>query len=133
MAMETVRSSIRIGSNSRVLTFEVRFGNWLRWCMGRTGVVDVRCGSVEGRWKSPQVWDVVEPNERVLNPVVDWDAYELQRAYLALPVKQQVTIKVCYFRHSWPDNRKARKIGCKTHEIGRYAEQAKRQMESMLG
>ena len=75
--------------------FQLRFTNWIRWCTENTAEPNSPCNSIEGRYKSPQIWDEVRPNMGLLNPINKWDAMILQRAYVAMPDAER---RVCPLR-----------------------------------
>lgn len=103
--------------------FEGRFNNWLRWCRDVYGSQG-RCHSAEGSYRSPQHWDPPEPDMRILEPIIDYDALLVNRAYWQLGEQTRRTIKILWFRTGWRPQWKAQKIGCHhtgLDEVGRRA------------
>lgn len=112
--------------------FEIRFENWLRWCREGSGEPMERCGSAEGGWDSPQVWDAPEPNMRLLMPVNVPDAVLVNRAYVKMAGEWRRVLKIVYFRPHWRDQWKAQKIGCRVSEIADRALKARLMLRNLL-
>jgi hypothetical protein len=111
--------------------FETRFRNWLRWCRDVYGSQG-RCFSAEGAYRSPQHWDPPEPNMRILEPIMDYDALLVNRAYWQLAEKTRRTIKILWFRTNWKPTWQAQKIGCHHTELGEVGYRAKRMLQNRL-
>jgi hypothetical protein len=111
--------------------FETRFRNWLRWCRDVYGSQG-RCFSAEGAYRSPQHWDPPEPNMRILEPIMDYDALLVNRAYWQLAEKTRRTIKILWFRTSWKPTWQAQKIGCHHTELGEVGYRAKTMLKNRL-
>lgn len=99
------------------MDFNTRFVNWLRWCADYRGEPHGSCGSGEGLYRSPQVWDVVEPNMAKLNPVDVPDAELVNRAYVALGDYDRRVLKYVYFRRHWRPSWMAQKLNCHYTQI----------------
>lgn len=112
--------------------FEVRFRNWLRWCIHEgNDEPDETCGSAEGAWKSPQIWEP-DPQERnLINPVDIWDALKVQRAFYGLPELQRRTIKFLHFK-KWRRQWVAQKLGCCEADLSEKLYIAKRMLSNRL-
>lgn len=111
--------------------FEERFRNWVRWCrdvFNQRG----RAGSAEGAYRSPQHWEPPEPNMKLLDPIIDWDALLVNRAYWQLGEKTRRTIKILWFRRSWGPERQARKIGIHKSKLEEVAELSKKMLSNRL-
>jgi len=108
--------------------FGERFKNWLRWCADYAGEPHGSCGSLEGGYRSPQVWDVVEPNMWKLNPVNIPDAELVNRAYVELGDYDRRVIKYVYFRRHWRPSWMAQKLGCHYTQIYGKLHEAKVRM-----
>lgn len=83
-------------------------------------------------WCSPQVWERVEPNMALINPVDWWDAVEVQRAFVVLPERPRRAIKFVYFRRHWKKGWIAQKLGCRSDEIGEKVGFAKLMLANRL-
>lgn len=112
--------------------FEPRFKNWLRWCHEHIGEPHGSASSVEGAYRSPQIWDVVEPNLGLLNPVDKWDAQVVQRAYVVLPDLDRRTIKFMYFRPHWRQAWIAQKLNVSKLELQDRLHASKQKMAENL-
>lgn len=97
--------------------FHSRFINWLRWCAVHAGEPHSPCGSVEGKWHSPQVWEGLAPSQAKLNPVNVPDAELVNRAYVAIPDFDRRVLKYVYFRRHWRPSWMAQKLGCHYTQI----------------
>lgn len=95
------------------MTFDERFRNWLRWCKQK-GFRRSQAGSVEGLYRSGQVW---EPEEPTGEPVDVVDAQEVDRAYVALDERSRRIIKILYFREHWKPQWQAQKLGCLVDDL----------------
>lgn len=69
-----------------------RLTNWAIASRSRTGGSPATCGSVEGRYKSPQVWHA--PGPKLIIDYFDADKVEL--AWRALPMKHKMMLKWSY-------------------------------------
>lgn len=114
--------------------FEARFTNWLRWCQGRYYFQRSQAGSVEGAYRSPQrnVWDPPDPNMKILEPIRNYDAVMVNRAYWQLGDRVRQTIKILWFRPHWREQWKAQKIGCHHTELAELGYRAKRMLKNRL-
>ena len=94
------------------MIFAERFNNWLRWCADHPGAPHSPCGSAEGRYRSPQVWEGLQPSESKLNPVNVPDAELVNRAYVLMDDYNRRVIKYVYLRTHWRPSWMAQKLGC---------------------
>ena len=98
--------------------FQLRFTNWIRWCTETASEPSSPCNSIEGRYKSPQIWDEARPNMGLLNPINKWDAMALQRAYVSMPPDERRVIKFMYFRPHWRREWIAQKLDVHHSKLG---------------
>jgi hypothetical protein len=69
---------------------------------------------------------------RILEPVIDYDALLVNRAYWELGEKTRKTIKILWFRTGWKPTWQAQKIGCHHTELGEIGYRAKRMLQNRL-
>ena len=112
--------------------FPSRFKNWLRWCSDHAGEPHSPCGSAEGRWHSPQIWEPDVPGRNMLNPVDVVDAVLVNRAYVALRDYDRRVLKYVYFRQHWRPSWMAQKLGCHYTQIYSKLLDAKARMRTIL-
>lgn len=108
--------------------FEARFRNWVRWCLSR-GLHRGQAGSVEGGYRSGQVWDEVEPRGEEIDSV---DAEVVNRAYAGIEAFARRVIKVMWFRGWWKDPWKAQKLGVNVRDLEETGLRAKDVLRSRL-
>lgn len=111
--------------------FEVRFKNWLSWCRMK-GLHQGHAGSVEGKYRSPQHWDPVNPKPEWLLTMNEPDAVLLNRAYSQLGEYTRRAIKILWFRSYWRPQYQAQKLGVHHTELGDLGYRVKRMMENRL-
>lgn len=99
------------------MIFTDRFKNWLRWCAVHGGRKDSPCGSAEGGYRSPQIWEGLTYSEAKLHPVDNPDAELVNRAYVALSEYDRRVIKYVYFRTHWRPSWMAQKLNCHYTQI----------------
>lgn len=111
-----------ISRDIRVEIFEGRFKNWVRWCRA-SHIHNGRCGSAEGGWRSPQVWESPGPRPGELD---DLDAVKLERVFTSELVRDfyRRAIKLWYFKR-WRAEWVARKLRIRPDDIPLVLEQAK--------
>lgn len=112
--------------------FPARLKNWLRWCADHAGEPHSPCGSLEGRYRSPQVWFPEEPSYAKLHPVDVVDAVLVNRAYVAMQDYDRRVLKYVYFRRHWRPSWMAQKLGCHYTEIYGKLSLAKMRMRIIL-
>jgi hypothetical protein len=111
--------------------FEARFANWLHWCRMK-GMHQGHAGSVEGRYRSPQHWDPVNPKPEWLLLMDVNDAVLLNRAYSQLGEYARRAIKILWFRPYWRAQWQAQKLQVHHTELADLAYRAKKMMENRL-
>lgn len=111
--------------------FDDRFSNWVAWCKYR-GLHQDRAKSIEGAYRSPQIWDA-------RNAKPDWllnmdipDAIMVNRAYSQLGERIRRVIKVIWFKPHWRPQWQAQKLGCHFTQLGELADHAKCVMKNRL-
>lgn len=90
--------------------FELRWQNWVRWC-NQKGLHQGRVGSLEGAYRSPQIWHPPEPRPPTIDVV---DAILVNRAYTKLAQDAHSAariIKILVFRPYWRPQYQAQKLG----------------------
>lgn len=118
-------------SNLLDTEFELRLRNWCLWCRMREGEHYGHAGSIEGRYRSPQHWDPVNPKPEWLLTLNENDAVLVNRAYIYLPEKQRlVIVGMLIERVRQPEL--ARKVGCHHTELGDRLYIAKRMLKNRL-
>lgn len=93
--------------------FMERLRNWLRWCKQK-GFRRSQAGSIEGLYRSGQVWEPEEPHGEPVDVV---DAAEVDRAYVALDDRSRRVIKILYFRDHWKPAWQAQKLNCRAADL----------------
>lgn len=111
--------------------WERRFSNWLAWCRMR-GLHQGHAGSVEGRYRSPQHWDPVNPKPDWLLMMNENDAVLLNRAYSQLGDYWRRVIKILWFRASWRPQWQAQKLCVHHTELGDLGFRARLMMRNRL-
>jgi hypothetical protein len=115
--------------------FEVRFANWLAWCRMR-GLHQGHAGSIEGRYRSPQHWDPINPKPAWLLAMNVNDAVLVNRAFVALTEsspRMARAIKVIWFKANLRPQKQAQEIGCHWKELEEIGYRAKKMLENRLG
>lgn len=112
--------------------FEGRFRNWVRWCLEGHPEPHEACGSAEGNWKSPQVWEPDPPGRNQIDPVDIWDALVVQRAFYGLPELHRRTIKFLHFKVHWRRSWIAQKLGCHHTDLDERLRIAKRMLNNRI-
>jgi hypothetical protein len=111
--------------------FDQRFENWVRWCNQR-GLHRATCGSAEGNWKSPQVWEAQNPRPAEIDTV---DAVRVNRAFtklaLSAPSHAQV-IKVIVFMPWLRPTRAAQMLGTHWTRLDEKLNRAKLMMRNLM-
>lgn len=100
--------------------FYPRFQGWVRWCRS-IGRYHSKTGSIEGYYRSPQIWDIVEPKGESVDLL---DAFLLNKVYSLLPERPRRIIKILHFRTHWKPQWQAQKLGChylNLNELNNYA------------
>lgn len=112
--------------------FEARFRNWLRWCFEGHPEPHEACGSAEGNWKSPQIWEPDPPGRNQIDPVDYWDAVQVQKAFYGLPELHRRVIKFMHFRPHWRRSWVAQKLGCHHTDLDERLRMAKRMLANRV-
>lgn len=112
--------------------FETRFRNWLRWCKEGHPEPHEQCGSAEGNWKSPQIWEPDPLERNLVDPIDIWDALEVQRAFYGLPEVNRRTIKLIHFRPKWRRSWIAQKLGCHQSQLEERLSISKKMLSNRL-
>lgn len=111
--------------------FEARFKNWIFWCRMR-GLHQGHAGSVEGRYRSPQHWDPINPKPDWLLMMDENDAVMVNRAYSQLGEYFRRVIKVLWFRPHWRAQWQAQKLSCHHSDLGDLGYRAKTMLKNRL-
>jgi hypothetical protein len=69
---------------------------------------------------------------RILEPIMDYDALLVNRAYWQLAEKTRRTIKILWFRAHWKPSWQAQRIGCHHTELGEVGYKAKKMLANRL-
>jgi hypothetical protein len=77
--------------------FWSRMDNWYRAV--HVGIAYATCGSMEKRYRSPQVWDAQQPNIPVDRP----DADALEEAWRGLPMDCRLIVRYWWIRKMRPE------------------------------
>lgn len=111
--------------------FESRWLNWIRWC-NQKGLYQGRTGSLEGAYRSPQIWHPPEPRP----PTIDVpDAILVNKAYTRLaklsPTNAQV-IKTLVFMPWLKPTRQAQILGTHYMRLDELLHRAKTMLKNQL-
>ena len=111
--------------------FAPRFENWRSWCRMR-GLHQAHAGSIEGRYRSPQHWDPVNPKPDWLILLNEPYAVLVNRAYSQLGDYYRRVIKVLWFKTHWRPQWQAQKLCCHHTELGDLGYRAKLMLKNRL-
>lgn len=111
--------------------FEARFRNWLAWCRMK-GLHQGHAGSVEGRYRSPQHWDPVNPKPDWLLMMNENDAVMVNRAYSQLGEWWRRAIKILWFKAHLRPQWQAQKLGVHYTELGDLGFRARLMLRNRL-
>jgi hypothetical protein len=96
------------------------------------GMHQGHAGSVEGRYRSPQHWDPVNPKPDWLLMMDENDAVLLNRAYSQLGEYTRRVIKILWFRPHWRPQWQAQKLAVHHTELGDLGYRCKLMMQNRL-
>lgn len=111
--------------------FEARFENWVRWC-NQKGLHQGRVGSLEGGYRSPQIWHPPEPRP----PSIDLpDAVLVNRAYTKLAIQAEHyarAIQTLVFMPYLRPTRQAQILGTHYLRLNELLDKSKLMLKNLL-
>lgn len=98
------------------------------------GLHQAHAGSIEGRYRSPQHWEPVNPKPDWLVLLNEPDAVLVNKAYSQLGDWAQRVIKTLWFAPVcyWRPQRQAQRIGCHWRELGDMGYRAKLMLKNRV-
>jgi hypothetical protein len=113
------------------LLWEARWQNWIRWC-NQKGMYQGRVGSLEGAYRSPQIWHPPEPRPPTIDLV---DAVLVNKAYTRLALlapKSARIIKILVFRPYWRPQYQGQKLGIHYTRLDEALNKSKQMLQNQL-